>query len=373
MAVRIAFQCDEADAYLIMGDDNAAPRLLSRPGEGIYNDAAGAVEANSPFQAVWLPDEERDRLLAALSVRNAASPWSARSPVVFEGSAPARIEENADLAAALATRPVVLPAQPVAWLGAPNSIKGPTAAGFHRAGGSNLLVVGQRDEATASILLAGVLSLAAQHPPGTARFILVDGTPANDPRGALIRTLKDTLPGTFEWVLPGDVPRAVHALSAEREERERHGSAGQPALFLVLFGLHLCKKLKPDDSFAFSSEPADPMAHASAPFLALAADGPGLGLHVMASVDSYNNVSRYLGRKGLSEFESRVLLQMSASDSSSLCDQPVASGLGLYGALLYNDREGRIETFRPYLLPSEAWLRDAAIRLRPPVITPPAG
>ncbi len=373
MAVRIAFQCDEADAYLIMGDDNAAPRLLSRPGEGIYNDAAGAVEANSPFQAVWLPDEERDRLLAALSVRNAASPWSARSPVVFEGSAPARIEENADLAAALATRPVVLPAQPVAWLGAPNSIKGPTAAGFHRAGGSNLLVVGQRDEATASILLAGVLSLAAQHPPGTARFILVDGTPANDARGALIRMLKDTLPGTFEWVLPGDVPRAVHALSAEREERERHGSAGHPAVFLVLFGLHLCKKLKPDDSFAFSSEPADPMANASAPFLALAADGPGLGLHVMASVDSYNNVSRYLGRKGLSEFESRVLLQMSASDSSSLCDQPVASGLGLYGALLYNDREGRIETFRPYLLPSEAWLRDAATRLRPPVINPPEG
>ncbi len=63
MVIRVALQCNEADAYLIMDDNNSAPRLLSRPGEGIYNDAAGAVEGNSPFQVVWLPEEERDRLL----------------------------------------------------------------------------------------------------------------------------------------------------------------------------------------------------------------------------------------------------------------------------------------------------------------------
>ena len=57
MVIRIALQCNEADAYLIMDQDNPAPRLLSRPGEGIYNDAAGALEGNSPFQAVWLSDK----------------------------------------------------------------------------------------------------------------------------------------------------------------------------------------------------------------------------------------------------------------------------------------------------------------------------
>src|SRR4030095_14803422 len=60
MVIRIALQCNEADAYLIMDDSNSAPRLLSRPGEGIYNDAGGAPEGNSPFQVVWLPDDERD-------------------------------------------------------------------------------------------------------------------------------------------------------------------------------------------------------------------------------------------------------------------------------------------------------------------------
>ena len=44
MVVRIALECNEADSYLIMDDNNAAPRLLSRPGEAIYNDAAGMVD-----------------------------------------------------------------------------------------------------------------------------------------------------------------------------------------------------------------------------------------------------------------------------------------------------------------------------------------
>ncbi|MEN6558254.1 MAG: FtsK/SpoIIIE domain-containing protein, partial [Thermoguttaceae bacterium] len=52
MAVRIALQCSEADAHLILSEDNTAARLLSRPGEAIYNDANGLYEGNHPFQIV---------------------------------------------------------------------------------------------------------------------------------------------------------------------------------------------------------------------------------------------------------------------------------------------------------------------------------
>ena len=68
MTVRIALACNEADAYLIMDDSNPAPRLLTRPGEGIYNDRAGAVEANSPFQVVWLDEKERDSYLPRFAI-----------------------------------------------------------------------------------------------------------------------------------------------------------------------------------------------------------------------------------------------------------------------------------------------------------------
>src|SRR5207245_4925717 len=66
MAVRIALQCSEADAQFILGKDNTAARLLSRPGEAIYNDAAGALESNEIFQVVWLPDSFREQVMNSL-------------------------------------------------------------------------------------------------------------------------------------------------------------------------------------------------------------------------------------------------------------------------------------------------------------------
>ena len=96
MVIRIALQCNEADAYLIMDEDNPAPRLLSRPGEGIYNDAAGSIEGNSPFQAVWLPDEVRDQLPGeSPRARRSNRPSRYPGPFVFEGNAPADVRENA--------------------------------------------------------------------------------------------------------------------------------------------------------------------------------------------------------------------------------------------------------------------------------------
>ncbi len=57
MAIRIALQCSEADAHLILSEDNTAARLLTRPGEAIYNDANGMIEGNNLFQVVWLHDD----------------------------------------------------------------------------------------------------------------------------------------------------------------------------------------------------------------------------------------------------------------------------------------------------------------------------
>ena len=94
MVIRIALMCNEADAYLIMDQDNPAPRLLSRPGEGIYNDAAGSIEGNSPFQTVWLPEEVRDGYLAKIRERADQGSKQYPEPFVFEGSAPADVREN---------------------------------------------------------------------------------------------------------------------------------------------------------------------------------------------------------------------------------------------------------------------------------------
>jgi hypothetical protein len=85
---------------------------------------------------------------------------------------------------------------------------------------------------------------------------------------------------------------------------------------------------------------------------------------VIASCDTYNNVNRFLSRKAFSEFEMRVLYQMSANDSASLIDNPKASLLGLHRALYYNQQEGYLETFRPYALPGNDWVEEAGQTLR---------
>ena len=97
MVIRIALQCNEADAYLIMDQDNPAPRLLSRPGEGIYNDSAGSIEGNSPFQAVWLPEPVRDEYLEKVRERADHETQDYPGPFVFEGNAPADVRENSVL------------------------------------------------------------------------------------------------------------------------------------------------------------------------------------------------------------------------------------------------------------------------------------
>ena len=80
-------------------------------------------------------------------------------------------------------------------------------------------------------------------------------------------------------------------------------------------------------------------------------------------MDSFNNVNRTMSRKALSEFEMRVVFQMSANDSASLIDSPKASTLGLHRALLYNEQAGTLETFRPYAAPDAEWLEHAAAKL----------
>jgi hypothetical protein len=340
MVVRIALQCNEADAYLIMDENNPAPRLLSRPGEGIYNDMAGASEGNSPFQTVWLPEDERDACLRrARELGGEKYP----GPIVFEGNAPADIRENHLLRGLLQTQLIEPPTAARTWLGAPNSIKGPTEAVFQNRSGNNLLIVGQREETTVTMMGLALVALAAQHASGSARIVVFESAAAESAERAFL----ERIPG-ITLAKPADLQEVLRALS----------HSATPA-YLFIQGLQNFKKLRMEDEYAISSDENS----APALFQKIITDGPSQGVHVIASVDNYNNVVRFLGRKALSEFEMRVLFQMSANDSASLCDDPKASTLGLHRALFYNEQEGHLETFRPYALPESGWVDETVDRL----------
>ncbi|MCB1208561.1 MAG: ATP-binding protein, partial [Verrucomicrobiales bacterium] len=362
MVIRVALQCNEADAYLIMDENNPAPRLLTRPGEGIYNDAAGAVEGNSPFQVVWLSDDERDAALDRVQQLAEKRHRKPAHPIVFEGNAPSDVTENGDLLLALNTKPTKAPTTARCWLGAPNSIKGPTNAAFHRQSGNHLLIVGQREEAALAMLGTSIISLAAQYPAGTARFILIHGTTPGSQDAAFIDHLTAIIPHGLTVSRGHDIAEIMEDISTQLKERnsETDADSSTQSIFLFVHEMQRFKKLRHEDDFSFgdsdSSNPGSQMND-------LITDGSSHGIHLVATIDSYNNINRFMSRKALSEIEMRVLFQMSANDSASLIESPKAANLGLHRALYYNEQEGHLETFRPYALPTPAWLDEVGKKL----------
>jgi hypothetical protein len=358
MVIRIALQCNEADAYLIMDDSNPAPRMLTRPGEGIYNDSAGALEANSPFQAVWLSDEERENYLDRVHQRAVQSGKPIATPLVYEGDAPADVRDNTAFAQLLQSPPTMKPELAHMWLGAPNSIKGPTEAVFRRQSGNNLLIVGQREEAVLSIVTAGIISLAAQFPKEAARFMILDSSPPDSNQAELVNRVIGAVPHNVTRLTPHEIGETFTGLVAEMRSRaEMPNPAEAPSVFIFIRDVQRFGKLRYEEDFSFSSS-TETSASPAVLLNQLINEGPSFGIHVIVTCDTYNNVNRFLSRKALTEFEMRVLFQMSASDSASLIDNPKAGSLGLHRALFYNEQEGQLETFRPYALPPRGWVEE---------------
>jgi hypothetical protein len=367
MAVRIALQCSEADAHLILSDDNPAARLLSRPGEAIYNDANGRVEGNDFFQVVWLSEERREEYLRR--IRDIAERVGYQPPqpqIVFEGNAPAELAKNQCLRALL-ERPAWsgAPRASQAWLGEAMAIKDPTAATFRRQTGSNLLLIGQFDEQALTVLTAAILSLAAQHAPaegdgprGGANFFILDGTPVDSPHAGWLPKLGARLPHPVRVGGWRDLPAILADVAAETERRQKVHDRDFPSVFLVIYGLQRFRDLRrAEDDFGFSSRRGESAPPSPAKLCGtILREGPGLGVHTLVWCDNLTNVNRALDRQGLREFEMKVLFQMSAADSSNLIDTPAAGKLGLYRALFHSEDRGQPEKFRPYGLPEAGWL-----------------
>jgi len=376
MAVRIALQCSEADAHLILSEENTAARLLTRPGEAIYNDANGLYEGNHPFQVVWLPDEQRERYLQRLREWALERNYAPSPAIVFEGNLPADPGKNPALHGLLAA-----PAWPgdapavKAWLGSPVSIKEPTAAVFVRQGGSNLLVVGHNEEEALGILATGLLSLAAQHAPGdpgggevgrisnpsrsysAARFYVLDGTRPDVPQAGYWGRLASVVPHQTKVAPPRGAAGLIAEIAAELERRESSGQDNAPPIYLVIHDLARFRDFrKAEDDFGFSRSDEGKPASPAQQFRTILREGPALGIHALMWADSYTTAVRTVDRQGLEDVEMRVALRMNAGDSSSLIDSPLASQLGIHRAIFDDQSQGRLEKFRPYGPPSSQWL-----------------
>jgi hypothetical protein len=266
------------------------------------------------------------------------------------------------------------PVAPQAWLGDPVAIKNPTAVAFRRQSGANLLMIGQQEEGAMAMMAAVIVSLASQFPPSGAKFYVLDGSPADSPLAGVLSEVKAAVPHEVNLVDFRAAPDAIAEIAAEYAKRQEvEPSAvgvGGAEIFLLVYGVQRYRILKKaEESFSFSASDEPKKADPGKQFSDLLRDGPSLGIHVVAWVDTPASLDRTLERTAMREFDHRVLFQMSANDSSNLIDSPAANKLGGHRALVYSEEQGTMEKFRPYALPDKEWLD----RVKASLAAKPAG
>jgi S-DNA-T family DNA segregation ATPase FtsK/SpoIIIE len=365
MAVRIALQCSEADAHLILSEENTAARLLTRPGEAIYNDANGLFEGNHPFQVVWLPDHEREQYLAGTGRTRQAAGYQGPAAIVFEGNIPADPRTNVPLARLLSgeQEPEYVHA-PQAWLGGSRGDQGAD----QRAHGPSerwqpacWWAIARRPPWR--VLATSLVALAAQDRPqdgNLGRFVVLDGTRADAPEAGFWPRFARQFGREVTVATPREsAAKVIAEIDAEVAADRRQGSRTPPDLRGRLRSGPFSRSAARGGRFRIlhgEDKPASPGKQ----FANILREGPPVGVHLLMWCDSYNNVIRALDRQGLRDVDYRIVFQMNATDSSNLIDTPLASRLGVHRAILYNEGRGTIEKFRPYGLPTDEWM--AAVR-----------
>ncbi len=339
MGVRIALQCSEADSQLILSDENLAARLLSRPGEAIYNDAGGRIEGNSPFQVAYLPDERRDDWLDRVE-SNAKGRFDKLPRIVFEGDARAPMSLHPGIKRHLASDPR---GNVRVWVGEAVAIKDPTCARLARAAGANVAAISPRDDQSVATAAAMLASIAAETPG--AIIDVFDGVPADAPEhGALERFARDR--GiTANFVAYREVEAKLAEIAADVVERA--DESGRSRRFILVHHLQRYRMLRRnEDDFSFGASDAPPSADKL--LAGIVRDGPVTGVHTLVVCDTLASLQRAFDRAAMREFDWKVLFQISPADSSSLIDSPAASRLGTNRGILHSEELGILEKFRPY-------------------------
>ncbi len=357
MAVRIALQCSESDAALILSDENTAARLISRPGEAIYNDAGGLIEGNRPFQVAWLGADRQTEMIRGIAARDGSRVSRLPPPVVFEGNRPCRWTP------ALADAAVGRPGVPIGasggvevalsrrgLLGESVEIGPPVSAELTSDAGRNVLVVAPPE--SRGPVVASMLGTLLRGDPG-AKVHYFDGRRAED--GPPLADWIGKAGIEVSTVRPRDSESAMVELDGEVRRRLDSGTAGTPR-FVVIDPLDRFRDLRQDEAFSFSLDATDSVGGGKS-LQHVLREGPAVNVFSVVVCGAAETLTRWLPRSSLHDLELRVLGRLNASDSAALIDTPAAAELSAATMILYDDADGRVVKFRPCEIPDPAEVR----------------
>ena len=209
-----------------------------------------------------------------------------------------------------------------------------------------------------AIMSIAIVSLSAQFARDDISFIFIDSNPQGSNERDTIEKYIKSISSKIDTNFDHDAEELIQSIGQEMKRRESSTSKNESPIFIFINDLQKFKKLRYDEELAYSFDDSSKEGNPALILNEIITEGPPLGIHLIVAIDSYNNIGRTLSRKGLSEFEMRVLFQMSANDSAALIDSTKASSIGMHRALFYSEQEGYLETFRPYHLPNDSWIHE---------------
>jgi hypothetical protein len=360
MAVRIALQCDNADAMTILHEDNLAATRLRHSGQAIYNEAGGRVEANQPFQVAFIRSQQHAELLSQLPVEEARTDPSTNllgRQIIFEGHCPARWNRQ-DIQRGLAALPQAATAG-LRWvLGESLSIEPTVVRLLPRQAGRNAMLVGNDPRLAGNLLATMSRAWFELKEAGPAPVIhLLDGTRPEDPQVSGVRGWLTTLAAQQAVGLVSHDPRSIEAamggIAEELQRRLSQPEQPHQPWVLMIVNLGRFRELRKSEEFSFSMTKTSGQTPPDESFAQILRDGPGVGIHTILWVDSWGTLARFIPRQGLRDLEIRILMPMSANDSNQLIDSSAANKLEPHALLLFDEVDGKVIKFRPYQFPLE--------------------
>lgn len=342
VAVRIALQCSDAESRVVLSADNAAARLLKRPGEAIYNDKNGLPDSNVQFQVALFKDSDY-KLLDHIRKRYEDQDGTL-VPNVFDGSVPSRLSDMSAIKDFLRGDNLA-DSGLCAWIGRPVNMSESLSVRFLRQSGDHLSIVGGRRMEGISVMLSVMLgiSLSQRERKPHVVYMSYDDEEANHNR--LVRNIGELFgDGNFLTVRRLGLVKIIESLRAAVDSQEQDRSFDT---FLFLDAFHKSR----DFIFDYDASTQTPGAN----LRQILKYGPDKGVHVVIRCESLERLTEMLGAD-LAEIHFRVAGAMDIARSMQYIEDSHAANLSKANRMiLYHatDSQQRYTPFIPYEMPSD--------------------
>ncbi len=356
MGVRIALQCDAADAQIVFAEDNPAAARLKHPGQAIYNDAGGRIEGNQPMQIGWLSKVQQQSWLAAMEggYQNADSTTNTLGrAVVYDGNRPATWNNENAKRAVNESRTKVNPDAVWCVVGESVAISPAVTFPLTNQAGRNVLIVGGVDAVAASVMSTLSASFVRHcqraQPALRAQVFIAQAAKPTDAKALQMPERLKQYPCDLKVADARGVDgmlKELHNMLKLRIENPDDVATQIPVL-LNLVQLGRLRTLRREDEYGMGSF-GEAEATPDKQLEEILRDGPSHNMHVVLWAENYSTVNRWLSRTAMREIEVRLLMQMGANDSTNLIESVAASRLGEKVMLAHDEATGQSQGFRPF-------------------------